>query len=59
MKQTDRITSAFTTLRVQMLSLAERITGNRADAADAVQDAFVRLWQHKERYETTTHAHGA
>lgn len=59
MKQTDRITSAFTTLREQMLSLAERITGNRDDAADAVQDAFVRLWQHKERYETTTHAQGA
>ena len=39
MKQTDRITSAFTTLREQMLSLAERITGNRDDAADAVQGA--------------------
>lgn len=59
MKQTDRITTAFTSLRVQMLSLAERITGNRDDAADAVQDAFVRLWQQKERYETMTHAQGA
>ena len=59
MKQTDRITSAFTTLREQMLSLAERITGNRDDAADAVQDAFVKLWQQRDRYESASHASGA
>ena len=59
MKQTDRITNAFTTLREQMLSLAERITGNRDDAADAVQDAFVKLWQQRGRYDCTSHAQGA
>ena len=59
MAQTDRITTAFTALREQMLSLAERITGNRDDAADAVQDAFVKLWQQRGRYETTSHAQGA
>ncbi len=59
MKQPDRITIAFTTLREQMLSLAGRITGNRDDAADAVQDAFVKLWQQKERYGTSSHASGA
>lgn len=59
MKQTDRITSAFTALREQMLSLAERITGNRDDAADAVQDAFVKLWQQRGRYESSSHARGA
>ncbi len=59
MKQTDRITTAFTSLREQMLSLAERITGNRDDAADAVQDAFVKLWQHRGRYESASHARGA
>ena len=42
-----------------MLSLAERITGNRDDAADAVQDAFVKLWQQRDRYESTRHAQGA
>ena len=59
MKQPDRITTAFTSLREQMLSLAERITGNRDDAADAVQDAFVKLWQRQNRYETASHAQGA
>jgi len=59
MKQPDRITSAFTTLREQMLSLAGRITGNRDDAADAVQEAFVKLWQQRERYQSSSHAQGA
>ena len=59
MKQPDRITKAFTALREQMLSLAERITGNREDAADAVQDAFVRLWLQKGNYHTSSHAQGA
>lgn len=59
MKQPDRITIAFTTLREQMLSLAGRITGNRDDAADAVQDAFVKLWQQQKRYGTSSHASGA
>ena len=59
MKQSDRITSAFTALREQMLSLAERITGNRDDAADAVQDAFVKLWQQRGRFESAHHAQGA
>ena len=59
MTQNDRITNAFTALREQMLSLAERITGNRDDAADAVQDAFVKLWQQRNRFERASHARGA
>lgn len=48
----EQLTSTFTHLRQQLLAVAERITGNRDDAADAVQDAFVRLWQH--RIDTVT-----
>ena len=59
MKQQDRITSAFIALREQMLSLAERITGSHDDAADAVQEAFVKLWQQRDRYENDRHASGA
>ena len=35
--------SAFAELRPSMFALAYRITGNRADAEEIVQDAFVRL----------------
>src|SRR5260221_549089 len=35
--------NAFAELRPAMLALAYRITGNRADAEEIVQDAFVRL----------------
>src|SRR5438874_11260575 len=34
---------AFVELRPAMFALAYRITGNRADAEEIVQDAFVRL----------------
>src|SRR5689334_19917660 len=34
---------AFAALRPAMFALAYRITGNRADAEEIVQDAFVRL----------------
>src|SRR5579872_3030424 len=35
--------SAFAELRPAMFALAYRITGNRADAEEIVQDAFIRL----------------
>jgi RNA polymerase sigma-70 factor (ECF subfamily) len=44
-KDPDSVTfdRAFTDLRPAMFALAYRITGNRADAEEIVQDAFVRL----------------
>jgi RNA polymerase sigma-70 factor, ECF subfamily len=38
-----RLEKAFAELRPAMFALAYRITGNRADADEIVQDAFVRL----------------
>ena len=38
-----KLESAFAELRPAMFALAYRITGNRADAEEIVQDAFVRL----------------
>src|SRR6516225_8989465 len=38
-----KLDRAFTELRPAMFALAYRITGNRADAEEIVQDAFVRL----------------
>lgn len=39
----DTLDRAFAELRPAMFALAYRITGNRADAEEIVQDAFVRL----------------
>jgi len=41
----DLLTSTFERLRWRLWSMARRITGNDDDAADAVQEAFCRLWQ--------------
>lgn len=36
--------SVFDDLRSRLMSVSRRIVGNQEDAADAVQDAFCRLW---------------
>jgi len=43
MADTMALENAFAELRPAMFALAYRITGNRADAEEIVQDAFVRL----------------
>src|SRR5262249_41292173 len=55
---------AFAELRPAMFALAYRITGNRADAEEIVQEAFVRLhdagakdaWRSFRAYLTTVRA---
>lgn len=43
----EAMTSTFSRLRQRLLGMAQRITGNSDDAADAVQDAFTRLWMRR------------
>ena len=55
---TDTLTTTFTSMRQRLLAMVERITGNRDEAADAVQDAFVRLWKHRDDIGTEQAAAG-
>ncbi len=45
----EAMTSTFSRLRQRLLGMAQRITGNGDDAADAVQDAFARLWMRRSQ----------
>lgn len=45
----EAMTSTFSRLRLRLLGMAQRITGNGDDAADAVQDAFARLWMRRSQ----------
>ena len=45
----EAMTSTFSRLRQRLLGMAQRITGNSDDAADAVQDAFTRLWMRRSQ----------
>jgi len=48
----DIITSAFVRLRKKFLRLALGMLPSQEDAEDALQDAFIRLWQREEQLET-------
>lgn len=41
----NRLASLFERLRPRLLAAGRRLTGNSDDAADAVQDTFVKLWR--------------
>lgn len=54
----ETLTSVFAGIRSRLISMAERMLGNEDDAADAVQDAFCRLWQHRESIGTRNEVEG-
>ena len=58
MSQPDHITPVFKQLRGQLFSVAKRMLGNDEEAADAVQDTFVRLWLKRDSLCTTQQAQG-
>lgn len=48
--------STFTALRRKFLRIAMHILPNEDDAADALQDAFCRLWPRRDNINTTAEA---
>lgn len=51
--------SAFENLRLRLMGISQHIVGNRDDAADAVQDAFCRLWTRREAMASSDALTGA
>lgn len=50
------LTTVFTDLRHRLKNLATGILGDSSDADDALQDAFCRLWQRRERISSPKEA---
>ena len=44
----DPLTSIFTTMRHKLIATARRILSDEDDVTDALQDAFYKLWQHRD-----------
>jgi len=54
----ELLTSTFLKLRNRLWNTARHITGNDDDAADVLQEAFCRLWQHGRQPGTAGEAEG-
>lgn len=58
--KSDILTSIFTRLRPSLLASARGVLReNEADASDALQEAFCRLWRHRGSFESESHARAA
>lgn len=54
----DQFQQRFLPLRQQLYQQALALLGNEDDAKDAVQDAYLRLWQQAEKVGRLEHAEG-
>lgn len=54
----DILTSTFMRLRERLRANARRMLADDIEADDALQDAFCRLWKHRERIVTDSQAEG-
>lgn len=52
----EALINVFTTLRKKFLNIAVHLLANESDADDALQEAFCRLWQRREKISTTEEA---
>ena len=56
-KMSDKVlTNTFTSLRKKFLRIAMQILPSEDDAADALQDAFCRLWPRRDNIRSTAEA---
>lgn len=54
----DKIAIAFVGIRQRLMKIAGRILGNDEDAEDTVQEAFCRLWQRRESFDSLSEVEG-
>lgn len=54
----DILTSTFMRLRERLKANARRLLSDDSEADDALQDAFCRLWKHRERIVSDSQAEG-
>ncbi len=55
----DLLTTVFMRLRPRLMATAQTIlAGSEPDAMDALQDAFCRLWGHRDSLQSVSHAEG-
>lgn len=54
----DLLTPTFLRLRNRLQAAARRLLADELDAEDALQDAFYRLWQHREEIKSKSQAEG-
>ena len=55
----NTFTSLFITLRDRLRTISWRYLENDDDVDDALQDMFIRLWNHSEKYKDESQATGA
>ncbi len=56
----DILTSIFTRLRPSLMASARNVLRESGDdASDALQDAFCRLWRHRDSFDDVDHARAA
>ncbi len=55
----DLLTSVFVRLRPRLFASVRRMLSVDDDAADVLQDAFCRLWGHRDEIRSESHAEGA
>lgn len=55
---TDILTKTFISMRQRLFASARKMLDDDADADDALQDAFFRLWQRRDKIESRSQAEG-